>query len=237
MEEKKRRTATKKAIAAYLEQSPQFTPEYISSLIEKAYPGEYAEHGEIGMEVVKELYRRSNPLDEGSFAALLAEMVQNGKMGGYTMQAKREHEIAVEIDELLDAIFRDAKKGTVYLSDYPQWADPGVKEHFMDYVTPDRSLAQVFYSRLNNLALEETGTERWTNMLPFRCYTEPNGDVVFTKNKRDLSFYDEAGNPKYSEKEIERMNGNPPSGGGVNYWPLLIGLLMVLIVALLFIFG
>ena len=39
-------------------------------------------------------------------------------------------------------------------------------------------------------------------VLPFHCYSEPNGDVVFTKNKRSKDDYDEKGNSVVSVVEV-----------------------------------
>ena len=47
------------------------------------------------------------------------------------------------------------------------------------------------------------------NYLQFHCYTEPNGDIVFTKNRRTREDYDEEGNPLYSEEEIVKRQDQP----------------------------
>ena len=107
-----------------------------------------------------------------------------------------------KVRHLLDVIYHEAPEKTVYLSQYPEYEDPEVKNYFEDLCKQKgRTLAQQFYAELNNRALYEAG-ELSGFILPFHCYSEPNGDVVFTKNKRTRADYDGNGHAIVSEKEI-----------------------------------
>lgn len=55
MDEKKRLTATKAAIAKFREEHPNFTDEYLTSSVERIYPNLYEDNLEVAMEIVKEL--------------------------------------------------------------------------------------------------------------------------------------------------------------------------------------
>lgn len=76
MEEKKRLTATKTAIAKFREEHPSFTDEHLAALVESTYPKLYEDNLEVAIEIVKELYRRQEPWTDDSFIALLREMTE-----------------------------------------------------------------------------------------------------------------------------------------------------------------
>ena len=73
-----------------------------------------------------------------------------------------------------------------------------------------KTLAQKFYTLLNNRALYDTDQISGF-VLPFHCYSEPNGDVVFTKNRRTINDYDADGNPIHSESEINSISNTTTS--------------------------
>ena len=52
MEEKKRLTATKAAIAKFREEHPTFTDDYLASSVEKNYPDLYLDNLEVAIEIV-----------------------------------------------------------------------------------------------------------------------------------------------------------------------------------------
>ena len=91
----------------------------------------------------------------------------------------------------------------------PEYQDEEVKQYFADvYSDKGKTLAQKFYTLLNNRALYDTDQISGF-VLPFHCYSEPNGDVVFTKNKRTMADYDKQGKSIVSETDVEnRLNGS-----------------------------
>ena len=102
--------------------------------------------------------------------------------------------------------YKEAQERTIYLSECPEYQDEEVKQYFEDvYSDKGKTLAQKFYTLLNNRALYDTDQISGF-VLPFHCYSEPNGDVVFTKNKRTRDDYDANGNPIKSETDLLRHN-------------------------------
>ena len=67
-------------------------------------------------------------------------------------------------------------------------------------------------------------------VLPFHCYSEPNGDVVFTKNKRTRDDYDARGNSIVTESVVESRikdqsidsKKTPPNSGCLSLFILLL---------------
>lgn len=110
-------------------------------------------------------------------------------------------------NKLLKRIYKEAHERTTFLSQYKEYTeDKEVQQYFKDICKEkNRTLAQQLYAFLNQMALNEA-LEMSGFILPFHCYMEPNGDVVFTKNKRNRFDYDENGKPLYSEEEIEKRN-------------------------------
>lgn len=202
MEEKKRQTATKAAIAKFRGEHPNFTDEHLISSVESTYPGLYLDNMEVALEVVKELYRRQEDLTDENFLTLLREMTEGRKLVRYEKEVIKTGQIMSKVRELLDAIYHDAHEKTVYLSQYPGYEDPEVKQHFEELCKKkERTLAQQLYAEFNNRALYEAG-ELSGFILPFHCYSEPNGDVVFTKNKRTRGDYDGSGHSIVCEKDV-----------------------------------
>lgn len=206
MEEKKRRSATQSRMAEYISQNPIFEDKnFIECLIKPNTNIEYCRYEDFSYEIIKEMYRRWLPLDEASFLLVFKNFEEEGRLRGYEVEWIKQRTISNEVDNLVNKIYNEAKNRTVFLSDFEEWNNPGVREVFEEKVSSDRSLAQVFYYRLNRLAMEENGLDSlvsFEHCLPFHSYSEPNGDVVFTKNKRGLECYDENGNPLYSERQL-----------------------------------
>lgn len=202
MEEKKRLTATKAAIAKFREEHPTFTDEYLASSVEKTYPDLYLDNLEVAIEIIKELYRRQEDLNDESFISLLHEMTEGRKLVRYGKEVIKTGEIMAKVRQLLDEIYHDAHEKTVFWSEYPLSKDSDVVQHFEELCKQKgRTLAQQLYAEFNNRALYEAG-ELSGFILPFHCYSEPNGDVVFTKNRRNKDDYDENGHSMVSEREV-----------------------------------
>lgn len=218
MEEKKRLTATKAAIAKFREEHPTFTDEYLASSVEKTYPDLYLDNLEVALEIIKELYRRQEDLNDESFISLLHEMTEGRKLVRYGKEVIKTGEIMAKVRQLLDEIYHDAHEKTVFWSEYPLSKDSDVVQHFEELCKQKgRTLAQQLYAEFNNRALYEAG-ELSGFILPFHCYSEPNGDVVFTKNRRNKDDYDENGHSMVSEREVanrlslEENNSSKKSG-------------------------
>ena len=204
MEEKKRLTATKSAIAKFREEHPNYTDEYLASLVENIYPDMYLDNLEVSIEIVKELYRRQEDLTDESFVDLLREMTEGRKLVRYGKEVIRTGQIMAKVHQLLDEIYHDAHEKTVFWSQYTLSQDSDVKQHFEELCKQKgRTLAQQLYAEFNNRALYEAG-ELSGFILPFHCYSESNGDVVFTKIKRSKNDYDGNGHSLVSEKEAIR---------------------------------
>ena len=202
MEEKKRLTATKAAIAKFREEHPSFTDEHLAASVESTYPKLYEDNLEVAIEIVKELYRRQEQWTDDSFVALLKEMTEGRKLVRYGKEVIKTGQIMAKVHQLLDEVYHDAHEKTVFWSQYPLSQDSDVKQHFEELCKQKgRTLAQQLYAEFNNRALYEVG-ELSGFILPFHCYSEPNGDVVFTKNKRTKDDYDGNGHSLVSEKEV-----------------------------------
>ena len=234
MEEKKRLTATKAAIAKFREDHPIFTDKYLASLVESTYPDLYLDNLEVAIEIVKELYRRQEDLTDESFVDLLREMTEGRKLVRYGKEVIKTGQIMAKVRQLLDEVYHDAHEKTIFWSQYPLSQDSDVKQHFEELCKQKgRTLAQQLYAEFNNRALYEAG-ELSGFILPFHCYSEPNGDVVFTKNKRTKEDYDGNGHSLVSEKEVinrsAEVSSNSSSKGGC-LGIVLIGLLVLSIIA------
>ena len=234
MEEKKRLTATKAAIAKFREEHPCFTDEYLASLVENTYPDLYLDNLEVAIEIVKELFRRQEDLTDESFVDLLREMTEGRKLVRYGKEVIKTGQIMAKVHQLLDEVYHDAHEKTVFWSQYPLSQDSDVKQHFEELCRQKgRTLAQQLYAEFNNRALYEAG-ELSGFILPFHCYSESNGDVVFTKNKRSKDDYDGYGHSLVSENDVIRrstnVSSNSSSKGGC-LGMVLVGLLVLSIIA------
>ena len=237
MEEKKRLTATKAAIAKFREEYPVFTDEYLASSVEKTYPDLYLNNLDVAIEIVKELYRRQEVLNKESFVALLREMTEGRKLVRYEKEVIKTGLIIEKVRQLLDKIYHDAHEKTVFWSQYSLSQDSDVKQHFDELCKrKGRTLAQQLYAEFNNRALYEAG-ELSGFILPFHCYSETNGDVVFTKNKRTKDDYDENGHSMVSEEDVVRRlssgGNNTSSTKGGCMGIMLFGLLLISFFAIL----
>lgn len=136
---------------------------------------------------------------------------------------------------LIDRIYEDARSKTMFLSQYPEYQDKEVKEYFVEICANNgRTLAQQLFALLNQKALDDAG-ELSGFILPFHCYSEPNGDVVFTKNKRTKDDYDENGHPLISEEVvINRTNVvNDTSNKGGCLGVVVISIVLTSLIAFL----
>lgn len=206
MEEKKRLTATKAAIAKFREEHPSFTDEYLASSVESIYPNLYEDNLEVAMEIIKELYRRQDDWTDATFSSLLCEMTEGRKLVRYGIAERKHAKVIAKVNPFIERLYKEAQERTIYLSECPEYQDPEVKQYFNEvYSDKGKTLAQKFFTLLNNRALYDTDQISGF-VLPFHCYTEPNGDIVFTKNKRTRDDYDTDGSPLKSESEIEKKN-------------------------------
>ena len=207
MEEKKRLTATKTAIAKFREQHPSFTDEHLAASVESTYPKLYEDNLEVAIEIVKELYRRQEPWTDDSFIALLKEMTEGRKLVRFGIEERKNARVIAKVNPFIERLYKEAQERTIYLSECPEYKDEDVKQYFEEvYADKGKTLAQKFFTLLNNRALYDTDQISGF-VLPFHCYSEPNGDVVFTKNKRTKDDYDGNGQSLVNENDvIKRTN-------------------------------
>ena len=209
MEEKKRLTATKAKIEKFREEHPMFTNEYLASLVKKIYPNLYEDNFEVAMEIVKELYRRQEEWTDATFTDLLREMTRGRKLVRFGIEERKQARVMSKVNPFIERLYKEAQNRTIYLSECPEYQDEEVKQYFTEvYSDKGKTLAQKFFNLLNNRALYDTNQVSGF-VLPFHCYTEPNGDVVFTKNKRTRDDYDTNGYPL--KNEIDFLNSNKQS--------------------------
>lgn len=235
MEEKKRLTATKTAIAKFREEHPDFTDEHISSSVEDTYPQLYEDNLEVAIEIVKELYRRQEPWTDDSFVALLKEMTEERKLVRFGIEERKNAKMIAKVNPFIERLYREAQERTVYLSECPEYEDEDVKHYFEEvYADKGKTLAQKFFTLLNNRALYDTDQVSGF-VLPFHCYSEPNGDVVFTKNKRTLDDYDGNGQSLVNENDvIKRTNAvNNVSSKSGCLGIVIIGIVLTSLIAFL----
>lgn len=225
--EGKRLTATKGAIETFRKEHPNFTDEYLASCVENTYPQLYEDNHEVAIEIVKELYRRQEEWTDASFVSLLQEMTEGRKLVRFGIEERKHARVWAKVNPFIERLYKEAQERTIYLSECPEYQDEDVKQYFQEvYSDKGKTLAQKFFTLLNNRALYDTDQISGF-VLPFHCYSEPNGDVVFTKNRRTKIDYDTNGNPIVSEAEI--MNGNKDIAAKKNN-----GCLGVIIIVLLF---
>jgi len=236
MEEKKRLTATKTAIAKFREDHPNFTDEHISSSVESTYPQLYEDNLEVAIEIVKELYRRQEPWTDESFVALLKEMTEGRKLVRFGIEERKNTRVIAKVNPFIERLYKEAQERTIYLSECPEYKDEDVKQYFEDvYADKGKTLAQKFFTLLNNRALYDTDQISGV-VLPFHCYSEPNGDVVFTKRKRTKDDYDGNGHSLVSEKEVisrsaDVSNCSSNKGGCLSL--LILGIVLTSIIVFL----
>lgn len=236
MEEKKRLTATKAAIAKFREEHPSFTDGHLVALVESTYPNLYEDNLEVAIEIVKELYRRQEPWTDDSFVALLKEMTEGRKLVRFGIEESKNARVIAKVNPFIERLYKEAQERTIYLSECPEYKDEDVKHYFEEvYADKGKTLAQKFFTLLNNRALYDTDQISGF-VLPFHCYSEPNGDVVFTKNKSTKDDYDGNGHSLVSEKEVisrsaDVSNSSSKKGGCLGL--LIIGIVLTSIIAFL----
>jgi len=236
MEEKKRLTATKTAIAKFREEHPSFTDEHLAALVESTYPKLYEDNLEVAIEIVKELYRRQEPWTDDSFIALLREMTEGRKLVRFGIEERKNARVIAKVNPFIERLYKEAQERTIYLSECPEYKDEDVKQYLEEvYADKGKTLAQKFFTLLNNRALYDTDQISGF-VLPFHCYSEPNGDVVFTKNKRTKDDYDGNGHSLVTEKEVisrsaDVSNSSSKKGGCLGLF--IIGIVLTSIIAFL----
>lgn len=184
--EHKRRIATQKRMAEYRAAVPLLTDERLCEIVEEIYPQTYLIL-EVSIEVTKEMYRESIELTEENFRTMLKSLVERRKLLGYDIEQLRLGELARRTKKLVEKIYHDACKRTVYLSQYPEF-DEELRQYFEEHLYTDgRTLAQKFFTLFSNY--------QFSGYPPFHSYSEPNGDIIFTKSRRTREDYDSEGKP------------------------------------------
>lgn len=204
--EGKRLTATKGAIERFRKEHPNFTDDYLASFVESIYPQLYEDNLEVALEIVKELYRRQEEWNDASFYSLLQEMTEGRKLVRFCAEERKRARVWAKVDSFIERLYKEAQERTIYLSECIEYKDEGVKQYFEElYSDKGKTLAQKFFTLLNNRALRDTD-QMSGFVLPFHCYSEPNGDVVFTKNRRTRADYDANGTPIKDESYLLSHN-------------------------------
>lgn len=204
MEKIKKKKATKVAIKDFRDSHPKFTDEHIVSIVKEHYPNIFFNNLDVAIEIVKELYRYQLEWTDESFLSTLQKEYNEGLLENFTSEKINSHNAFIKSRDLITKILEDAKKDTVFLSQYEEYKDPYVKRIFEEESKEKgKTLAQIFFSRLNQEALYQANMMSGF-ILPFHCYMEPNGDVVFTKLGRNLKDYDANGNPIVCEADVEK---------------------------------
>ncbi|MCQ2347600.1 MAG: DUF723 domain-containing protein [Paludibacteraceae bacterium] len=186
-ENQQRKVATQGAVAKYREQYLYFTNDVLTKYVEDLYPNIYEKPQTVAEEVVKELYRNQAELTETTFKRQLVYWSDHHNLIGYTIACKKYEETVRQYNALIEHIYEEAQQRTLYLSECPEYAAEGVKK-YIDELYEDRgkTLAQKLFTLLNNRALRDSD-QISGYVLPFHCYTEPNGDVIFTKERRTFN--------------------------------------------------
>ena len=130
MEEKKRLTATKAAIAKFREEHPVFTDDYLASSVDNIYPNLYEDNFEVAMEIVKELYRRQEEWTDATFTALLREMTEGRKLVRFGIAERKHAKVIAKVNPFIERLYKEAQERTIYLSECPEYQDEDVKQYF-----------------------------------------------------------------------------------------------------------
>jgi hypothetical protein len=204
--EGKRLNATKAAIERFRSEHPTYTDDYITELVESIYPDRFEDTHIIAIEILKEIYRSQKELNDGTFIDLLKKWAEEGNLNSYEIETRKHWKSIENRRNLLNRIYSDARTKTVYLSQYEEYQDEGVQRYYEERCRDKgRTLAKQLFYDLNQMALNEAG-ELSGFILPFHCYSEANGDVVFTKNRRSIDDYDAEGNPLRSESDYQKQS-------------------------------
>ena len=208
----KRGAATQKKMAEFREKYPEMTDELISSVIQTTYPNIFVDDLEVATEIVRELIRRREDYSPENYMRALTELYDGGNLKRYTIEVQQRDLLYAKTKSFINFIYETAQERTLYLSECEEYKDPQVKAYYDDICKQrEKPLAKVLYSLLNVEAMKRTTDDVFVqrNYLQFHCYTEPNGDIVFTKNRRTKEDYDEEGKPLYNEEDILKRNNQP----------------------------
>ena len=208
----KRGAATQKKMAEFREKYPEMTDELITSVVSTEYPNIFVDNLEVATEIVRELIRRREEYSPENYKRALTELYKDGALKRYTIEVQQRDLLFAKTKSFINYIYETAQERTLYLSECEEYKDPQVKAYYDELCKQrERPLAKVLYSLLNVEAMHRTSNDVFVqgNYLQFHCYTEPNGDIVFTKNPRTKEDYDENGKPLYSEEEIIKRNNQP----------------------------
>lgn len=208
----KRGVATPKKMAEFREKYPEITDELITSIIHNTYPNIFVNDLEVATEIVRELIRRREDYNFENYMRALMDLYDSGALKRYTIGIQQRDLLSAKTRSLIQYIYETAQERTLYLSECEDYKVPQVKAYYDDICKQrEKPLAKVLYSLLNVEAMKRTTDDLFVqgNYLQFHCYTEPNGDIVFTKNRRTRNDYDEEGKPLYSEEEIVKHQNQP----------------------------
>ncbi len=208
----KRGVATPKKMAEFREKYPEITDELITSIIHNTYPNIFVNDLEVATEIVRELIRRREDYNSENYMRALMDLYDSGALKRYTIEIQQRDLLSAKTRSLIQYIYETAQERTLYLSECEDYKVPQVKAYYDDICKQrEKPLAKVLYSLLNVEAMKRTTDDLFVqgNYLQFHCYTEPNGDIVFTKNRRTRNDYDEEGKPLYSEEEIVKHQNQP----------------------------
>lgn len=214
----KRGVATPKKMAEFREKYPEMTDELITSIIHNTYPNIFVDNLEVATEIVRELIRRREEYSPENYLRALTELYEGGALKRYTVEVQQRDLLFAKTKSFINYIYETAQERTLYLSECEDYKDPQVKAYYDDICKQiEKPLAKVLYSLLNVEAMKRTTDDLFVqgNYLQFHCYTEPNGDIVFTKNRRTREDYDEEGKPLYNEEDIlKRKNQSTNKNSG-----------------------
>lgn len=208
----KRGVATPKKMAEFREKFPEMTDELITSIIHNTYPNIFVDDLEVATEIVRELIRRREDYTSENYMRALTDLFDAGTLKRYTIEVQQRDLLSAKTRSLIKYIYETAQERTLYLSECEEYKDPQVKAYYDDICKQrEKPLAKVLYSLLNVEAMYRTTDDVFVqrNYLQFHCYTEPNGDIVFTKNHRTREDYDEEGKPLYNEEDILKRKNQP----------------------------
>ena len=117
-----------------------------------------------------------------------------------------------------------------------------ISENICDYIRslmaeigqPDFDYAAMSDNEAENIR-QKMVQEKGYFILPSHCYSEPNGDVVFTKNRRTKEDYDENGKPVINEENVVKhlssdiKNTGSAKGGCLGI--IIIGIVLFSLIA------
>lgn len=208
----KRGVATPKKMAEFREKYQEMTDEIITSVVSETYPNIFVNNLEVATEIVRELIRRREEYSPENYLRALKELYEGGALKRYTVEVQQRDLLFAKTKSFINYIYETAQERTLYLSECEEYKDPHVKAYYDDICKQrEKPLAKVLYSLLNVEAMKRTTDDLFVqgNYLQFHCYTEPNGDIVFTKNRRTREDYDEEGKPLYNEEDILKRKNQP----------------------------